>query len=101
MAMNVVIIFSDGSREQLNGVDDKYRDDVNGLVAIAKKKFPNKKIVDIKYPKLGEAPAPIPGTPPAVSPNEANIGHYGDKNRWRNLGGGYWHNVDTHEIQLR
>ena len=98
--MNVVVIFSDGSREQFNGVDDKYREDVKGFIAFVKQKFPNKTIADIKYPKKGAASQPsMPA--PAISPNEANIGRYGDKNRWENLGGGYWHNIDTHEIKLR
>ena len=92
--MNVIVVFSDGSREQLNGVDDKYREDVKGLIAITKQKFPNKTIVDIKYPKVTEAL-------PAVTPQEANIGRFGDKNRWVPIAGGYWHNLDTHEVELR
>lgn len=94
--MNIVVIFKDGSREQLNGVDDKYREDVKGLIAIIKQKFPNKQIVDIKYPKASET-----SDKPAPSPGEANIGRFGDKNRWVNIGGGYWHNLDTHEVELR
>ena len=97
--MNIVVIFSDGSREQFNNVDDKYREDVKGFIAIVKQKFPNKTIADIKYPKKGAPPEA--GTTPAPTPNEANIGHFGDRNRWENLGGGYWHNLDTHEVQLR
>jgi len=92
--MNIVVIFKDGSREQLNGVDDKYREDVKGLIAIIKQKFPDKEIVDIKYPKAGE-------TQPPPNSKEANVGRFGDKNRWVNIGGGYWHNLDTHEVELR
>lgn len=91
--MNIVVIFSDGSREQFNNVDDKYREDVKGFIAIVKQKFPNKKIADIKYPKLGAPVAPATTEPDFVQA--------GDKNRWENLGGGYWHNLDTHEVRLR
>ena len=100
MAFNVTIIFQNGTRETFNNVDEATAMSKSRLREMLVKRYndPNimDKVVDVKREPVATAPAA-----PTPTPNEANVGHYGDKNRWRNLGGGYWHNVDTNQVQLR
>jgi hypothetical protein len=100
MAYDVTVTFQNGSRETFKNVDDAVATSKNKFKEFLVQKYSNPGIMDTVV-KITHMPSSTTPVAPPKDPNEANIGHYGDKNRWRNLGGGYWHNLDTHEIQLR
>jgi hypothetical protein len=96
----VTVIFQNGSRETFNNVDDSIARSKSKLAAFLIKRYNNPNImdtvVDIKRDK-DELPAQ-PTKPNTTVP----AGKFsGDKGRWEDLGTGYLHNLDTHEVKLK
>lgn len=96
MPRNITAIFSDGSRETFTRVDDSLADEDPPVkfIALVRAKYPNKKLA--KLEKGEPSPVTTPATP-SVPAGKFD----GDKGRWEDLGTGYLHNIDTHQIKLK
>jgi hypothetical protein len=93
----VTIIFQNGQRETFNNIDDSIAWSKSKLKAFLIKKYNNPNImntvVDIKRDPPTRPVSPAPATP---------IGKFdGDQGRWEDLGTGYLHNIDTHQVKLK
>ena len=96
MPRNITVIFSDGSRETFTQVDDSLADENPPVkfIALVRAKYPNKKIAKLEKGEPSTVTAPVtPGVPAGK--------FQGDKGRWEDLGTGYLHNIDTHQIKLK
>jgi hypothetical protein len=98
MAYNITIIFQNGTRETFNNVDDSIAVSKSKLKDFLVKRYNNPNImdtvVDVKRNK-DTLPAPTPNS-------KLPVGKFdGDQGRWEDLGTGYLHNIDTHQIKLK
>lgn len=93
----ITIIFQNGTREKFNNVDDSIAWSESGWKNFLVKKYNNPNIMDtIVDIKRNPPTRPVPPAPGATS------GKFkGDQGRWEDLGTGYLHNIDTHQVKLK
>lgn len=93
----VTIIFQNGTRETFNNIDDSIAWSQSKLSEFLITRYKNPKIMDtVVDVKRDPAVRPTPPTSGATS------GKFkGDQGRWEDLGTGYLHNIDTHQVKLK
>jgi hypothetical protein len=99
MAYNITIIFQNGTRETFNNVDDSIAVSKSKLKEFLVKKYNDPNIMDtVVDVKRNKNELPVANTTDPKLP----VGKFdGDKGRWEDLGTGYLHNIDTHQIKLK
>jgi len=97
MARNITVIFKNGTREKFINVDDSIAWSKSKFEQFLINKYKDPNIMDTIVEWIGDPEErPTPPTPGATS------GKFkGDQGRWEDLGTGYLHNIDTHQVKLK
>ena len=93
----ITVIFRNGTRETFNNVDDSIAWSKSGWENFLANRYNNPNIMDTVV-DIKRNPPTRPTPPTSTAP----AGKFkGDKGRWEDLGTGYLHNLDTHQIKLK